>query len=188
MNAIYELPSTHSWDDLTNLIDTVPFLHHQVLRQKLASLNRIIQRIAQNRVVTLSVMDAFERQFLAMAYHLETNMEEQECWLFAWLRRIVKRGLAIGPDNYLEESLAEAMDQAAAGNQEALVALDQFQMCFCGPEWMNKGILVEELIDHLRDLEEELAEYDHLEREELFPRVRKFCESCTKEEETSHAY
>jgi regulator of cell morphogenesis and NO signaling len=188
MNAIYELPSTHSWDDLTKLIDTVPFLHHQVLRQKLASLNRIIQRIAQNHVVPLTVMDPFERQFLAMADRLETNMEEQECWLFAWLRRIVKRGLAIGHDNYLEESLEDAMAQAAVANQEALDALDQIQMCLCGSEWVDKGILVEELIDHLRDLEEELAEYDYLEREELFPRVRKFCQSCTKEEEMSHAY
>jgi hypothetical protein len=28
------------------------------------------------------------------------------------------------------------------------------------------------LIDHLRDLKEGQVEYDHLEREELFPRVR----------------
>jgi len=139
-------------------VDRHPFLHHQVIRQKLASLNRIIQRIAQNHVMPLTVMDPFERQFLAMADHLETNMEEQECWLFAWLRRIVKRGLAIGQDGYLEESLEEAMDQAAQANQEALDALDQIQM------------------------------YDHLEREELFKSVRKFCQSCTKEEEMNHAY
>src|SRR5260370_21016289 len=104
MKHIYELPSTHSWDDLTKLIDTVPFLYHQVLRQKLASLNRMIQRIAQNHVVPLTVMDPFERQFLAMADQLETNLEEQECWLFALLRRIVKRGLEIGQDNSLEQS------------------------------------------------------------------------------------
>jgi iron-sulfur cluster repair protein YtfE (RIC family) len=188
MNAIHELPSTHSWEDLKRLIDTVPFLHHQVIRQKLASLNRMIQRIAQNHVMPLTVLDPFERQFLAMGDHLETNMEEQECWLFAWLRRIVKKGLAIGQDSYIEESLEEAMDHAAQANQEALDALDQIQRRLCGSEWLGKGILLEEMIDHLRDLEEEMAEYDHLEREELFPRVRKFCQSCTKEEEMNHAY
>jgi hypothetical protein len=46
MNAIHELPSTHLEDDLIKLIDTVAFLHHQVLRQKLASLYHLIQRIA----------------------------------------------------------------------------------------------------------------------------------------------
>jgi regulator of cell morphogenesis and NO signaling len=172
MNAIDELVSTHAWDRMAKLIDTVSFLHHPVLRQKLAFLNRIIQRIAQSNVVPLAVMDRFERQFLAMADHLETNMEEQECWLFAWLRRIFKRELAIGHDNYLELRLAEVMAQAVAVNHAALDALGQIQMCLCGAEWMKKGILVAELIDHLRDLKEVLAEYDHLEREELFPRVR----------------
>jgi len=111
-----------------------------------------------------------------MADRLETNWEEQECWLFAWLRRVVKRGPAIS--NYLEESFEEAMDQA----------LGQIQRELCDPEWADKGPLVEELIDHLRDLEEELTEYEHLEREELFPRVREFFQSCAKEEEVSHAY
>ncbi len=196
MNAIHELPNTQSWEDLRKSIDTVPFLHHQVLRQKLASLNRTIQRIAPNHVVPLAVMDRLERQFLAMADLLESNLEEQECWLFAWLRRIVKKKLAIGQDTYLEESLEEAVDQAAAANQEALEALEQVQMCLCGPEWMDKGILVEELIDHLRDFEEELAEYDHLEREELFPLVREFCDprlaatrsGARRREEMNHAY
>jgi len=59
MNAIHELPRTHSWDDLTKLIDTIPFLHHQVLRQKLASLNRVIQRIAGKHLVSLSALDRF---------------------------------------------------------------------------------------------------------------------------------
>jgi len=180
MNAIHELPRTYSWDDLTKLIDTIPFLHHQVLRQKLASLNRVIQRIACKHLVPLPVLDRCERQFLALADRLETNWEEQECWLFAWLRRVVKRAPAI--DNYLGESLEEAMDQAAVANQEGLDALGQVQMELCGPEWADKGSLVEELIDHLHDLAEELAEYEHLEREQLFPRVREFCQPCTKEE------
>jgi regulator of cell morphogenesis and NO signaling len=188
MNAIHELPSTHSWDHLAKLIDTVSYLHHPVLRQKLDFLNRLIQRIAQNHVVPLTVMDRFERQFLAMADHLETNMEEQECWLFAWLRRIFKRGFAIGQDNYLELRLAEAMAQAVAANQEALDTLGQIQICLCGHECMNKGILVGELIDHLRDLKEVQAEYDHLEREELFPRVRKLCQTYMKGEEINHAF
>ena len=61
-------------------------------------------------------------------------------------------------------------------------------MCLCHPEWADKGLLVEELIEHLRDLEEELTEYDRLERQDLFPSARKFCQSCRKEEETNHAY
>jgi len=185
MNAIYECPRTHSWDELTKLVDTIPFLHHQVLRQKLASLNRVIQRIANKHLVSLSVLDRFERQFLDLADRLETNWEEQESWLFAWLRRMVKRGPAIS--NYLGESLEEAVDQAAAANQEGLNALSEVQMHLCDPEWTDKGPLAEELIDRMHDLEGELAEYEHLEREELFPRIREFCQSCTKEE-VANAY
>jgi len=185
MNAIHELPRTDSCGDLTKLIDTIPFLHHQVLRQKLASLNRVIQRIAGKHLVLLSVLDRFERQFLALADRLETNWEEQECWLFAWLRRVIKRAPAIS--SYLGESLEEAIDQAAEANKEGIDALGQLQMCLCAPEGADQGLLVEELIDHLRDLEEELAEYERLEREELFPRVRELCQSCTKEE-VANAY
>jgi hypothetical protein len=118
--------------------------------------------------------------------HLESSLEEQECWLFAWLHRMVKRLPATGRENYLGESLQEAMEQATAANQEALEALSQIQMCLGLPEWADKGLLVEELIDRLRDLEEEMIEYEHLEREELFPRVREFCLSCAKEEEIGH--
>jgi iron-sulfur cluster repair protein YtfE (RIC family) len=186
MNAIQELPGTHSGDDLIKLIDTIPFLHHQVLRQKLASLYRVVQRIAANHVVPINLMDRFERQFLCMADHLESNLEEQECWLFAWLRRMVKRLPATGRENYLSESLQEAMEQATAADQEALEALKQIQMCLSIPEWAEKGLLVEELIDRLRDLEEGLIEYEALEREGLFPRVREFCLSCAKEKENGH--
>jgi iron-sulfur cluster repair protein YtfE (RIC family) len=185
MNAIYELPRTHSRDELTKLIDTIPFLHHQVLRQKLASLNRVLQRIANKHLVSPPVLDRFERQFLDLADRLETNWEEQECWLFVWLRRMVKRGPAIS--NYLGESLEEAINQAAAANQEGLNALSQVQMHLGDPEWTGKGPLVEEFIDRMHDLEEELAEHEHLEREELFPRIREFCESCMKEE-VANAY
>jgi iron-sulfur cluster repair protein YtfE (RIC family) len=180
MNAIHELPRTRARDDLLKLVDAIPFLHHQVLRQKLASLYRVIQRIADKHLVSLSVLDRFGRQFLALADRLETNWEEQECWLFAWLRRMIKRGPVIG--NYLGESLEEAMGQATAANQEGLDALDQLQMSLVDPEWTDKGPVVDELIDHLHDLEEELAEYQHLEREELFPRVRELCRSSMKEE------
>jgi len=179
MNAIHESPSTESRDELSKLIDTIPFLHHQVLRQKLGSLNRVIQRLAQNHVVPLAVMDRLERQFLAMADNLETNLEEQECWLFAWLNRIVK-GEPAG--TYLGESLEEAMDRAAAANREALDDIGEIQMCLCESDWMQKGLLVEEIIDHLGDLDEELTEYNRLEREELFPRVRAYCQSRTREE------
>jgi len=186
MNAIHELPGTHSGGGLPQLIDVIPFLHHQKLRQKLASLYRVIQRIAANHVVPIDVMDRFERRFLCMADHVESNLEEQECWLFAWLRRMVKREPGI--NNYLGESLEEAIAQAASADQESLDALGRLQMCLCHPEWADKGLLVEELIEHLRDLEEELTEYDRLERQDLFPSVRKFCQSCRKEEETNHAY
>lgn len=186
MKVIHELHGVRPCDDLTKLVHTIPYLHHQVLRQKLASLYRVIQRIAQNHVVPLAAMDRLERRFLAVADQLETNLEEQECWLFAWLRRLVKRGSVVGQPNYLEESLVEAMDQAAAANQEALHGIIQIQTCLCHPEWMGKGLLVEELIDHLRDLEKELTEYDHLEREELFPRVRQLSQSWANEEEVSH--
>jgi iron-sulfur cluster repair protein YtfE (RIC family) len=186
MNAIQELPSTRARDDLIKLVDTIPFLHHQVLRQKLASLNRVIQRIAANHVVPIILMDRLERQFLSMADRLESNLEEQECWLFAWLRRIVRKLPATGRDNYLGESLQEAMEQATAGNQETIEALGQIQTYLCDPEWTDKGLLVEESIDRLRDLEEELIAYEYLEREELFPRVHQFCQSCAKEEEVCH--
>jgi len=188
MNAIHELDSPKLFDSLRNLVETVPFLHHQVLRQKLAAANRNIQRIAQNHVVPLPVMDRLERRFLVFADQLETNLEEQECWLFAWLGRLVDRGAAIHQPSYLEESLEEAMDQAAAANQEALDGLGQIETDLCMPDWTDKGLQVEELIDHVHDLEEELTEYHHLEREELFPRVREICRSSAKEEEVNHAY
>jgi len=187
MNQSLELRKSKPMESLRNLIDTVTFVHHQVIRQKLAALNRVIQRIAQNHVVPLTDMDPFERQFLAMADQLECNLEEQECWLFGWLRRLMKRGLVMDQDNYLGESLEEAMVTACTANQEALVAIDQLQTCLCHPDWMDKGLLVEELIDHLGELEEQLTEYDHLEREELFPWIRNICKSWAKEEEINNA-
>jgi len=98
------------------------------------------------------------------------------------LRRLVKRLPATGRENYLGESLQEAIEKTTAANLEILEALNQIQMCLGIPEWTNKGVLVEELIDCLGDFEEEMIEYEHLEREELFPRVREFCLPCAKEE------
>jgi iron-sulfur cluster repair protein YtfE (RIC family) len=187
MNTIHEWRGAGSGDELAKLIDTIPYLHHQVLRQKLASLYRVIQRIAQNHVVPIAVMDRLERRFLYVADQLEANLEEQECWLFAWLRRLVKQASAFGQPRYLGESLVEALNQATAANQETLQDISQLQMTLCHPEWTDKGLLVEELIDYLRELEEELTEYDHLEREELSPRVQEICQSWAKEEEVSHA-
>lgn len=187
MNTTLELRNMRSGEDLAKLTYTIPYLHHQVLRQKLASLNRVIQRIAQNHVVPMAVMDRFERRFLDVADQLETNLEEQECWLFVWLRRLVKPASAHVQPNYLGESLVEAVDQAAAANQQSLHGIRQLQTLLGHPDWTAKGLLVEELIDHVSVLQEELTEYDHLEREEFFPRVRKICESWAKEEEVSHA-
>jgi regulator of cell morphogenesis and NO signaling len=179
MNAISTTAGVSERDELRKLIDLVPFLHHQVLRQKLASLNRAIQRIAQNHLVPVAVMDRLERQFLAMADNLETTLEDQECWLFAWLNRILKGETA---GTYLGESLEEAMDRAVAAIQEALNAIGHIQIFLCDPEWTGKGVLVEEMIDHLGELEEVLGEYNRLECEELFPRVRAFSQSCQREE------
>jgi regulator of cell morphogenesis and NO signaling len=173
---------------LRDTVEGVPGLHHQVLRQRLDAVNRVIQRIAKNHMVPIAAIDPFERQFLAMADQIETDLEEQECWLFAWLRRLVGQDSVAGRPNYLDESLEDAMSQAAAASQETLQKVSQIQMSLCTPEWTDKGPLVEELIDRLRDLEESLMEYDHLVREELFPCVREMNESRAEEKEACYAF
>jgi regulator of cell morphogenesis and NO signaling len=188
MNADLELEHSNRMELLRQLVDAVPGLHHQVLRQRLDAVNRVIQRIAQNHVVPIAAIDPFERQFLAVADQIETNLEEQECWLFAWLRRLVRQGPVAGPPSYLDESLEEAMSQAAAASQKTIQTVSQIQMSLCQPEWTDKGPLVEELIDRLRDLEEALMEYDHLVREELFPCVREMNQSRAEEKEARYAF
>jgi regulator of cell morphogenesis and NO signaling len=187
MSATHSLHSTPSTNDLATLIDAVPNFHHRVLRQKLASVYRAIQRIARNHVVPLGVMDQLERRFLAVADELETNLEEQECWLFAWLRRLVNRGPLTGQPSYLGENLVEVMYQAATANQETLHGIGQIQACLSHPDWIDRGPLVDELIDHLRILDQGMTEYELLEREELFPRVHELCQSWNNEGEVSHA-
>lgn len=67
-------------------------------------------------------------------------------------------------DNYPGESLQDAMEQATAlPIKKPSRASANCQMCLGIPEWADKGLLVEELIDRLRDLEDGLIECEALE-------------------------
>ncbi len=171
MNAIQETVNSESF--LEELIDSTLSVHRHGLRQKLASLDRLIDRLARERRIAAGPMDRFQREFVAMAEPLETNLEEQQCWLFPLLQQLFESPGTTSRADYREEWLKEAMEQALAANQDALAALDRVQMCLCDPEWADKGSLVEELIDKLRELEEQLITFSELETKELSPLVGK---------------
>jgi iron-sulfur cluster repair protein YtfE (RIC family) len=165
MNAVLDSSPVNAWVLLTELIDYRLLSLHDSLRQRLEHLNGLTARVARRRAVPAGVMDRFQRQYLALADLLETHLAWQECELFPACRRCFRRPCRRG-------SLAEAVELAAAANLGLISQLDRVQACLCDLEWAGRGTLVEELIDGLRELDEELTAYVRLEAEDLFPLAR----------------
>jgi iron-sulfur cluster repair protein YtfE (RIC family) len=145
---------------------------HYYLRQMLAKLDRLTERIGREKLVPPRLMDWLQREFLAMEDRLETHLAKQECRLFPMICKLTLAGVEKHSARDLGESLREAMDLATLENRELLTEIERVQMGLCNPVWADKGPLVEKLIDDLRELEEQLANYVSLEEAVLFPQVQ----------------
>jgi iron-sulfur cluster repair protein YtfE (RIC family) len=174
MNAVQDWPALVSRESVHELILYLRDHVHACLRQILAKLDWLTDRIAGEKVVPPVTMDQFQRRFLTLADGLEAHLAEQECWLFPTIGALIRPVRTGGPDR---AELDDALHEAASANQELLAGMEQLQMDLCDPTWADRGSLVERLIDDLRELEEQLVTYAQLESEVLFPQVQALLEA-----------
>jgi iron-sulfur cluster repair protein YtfE (RIC family) len=144
---------------------------HRRLRQALMKLNRLTERIAREAFVSREFMDCLQRRLLALEGVLETDLARQEYCLFPEIDKLVSQQGKEIAGTTSANGLHEAFSQAMLANCGVQSMMEQVQMCLCDPEWMDKGLLVEELIDAVREFEEALAGYVDLEAEVLFPQA-----------------
>jgi iron-sulfur cluster repair protein YtfE (RIC family) len=171
MHAIEDLSTERARDLVRELVSNLRANSHRRLRQALAKLNGLTEQIAREALVSPEFMDCLQRRLMALEDVLEADLARQEYCLFPEIDKLVsspgKEIAVTDPGNGLPEALSQAM-LANCGVQSMM---EQVQMCLCEPEWMDKGLLVEELIDAVRGFEEALAGYVDLESEVLFPQT-----------------
>lgn len=177
MNALRNPPTSLSWEALRELIAHVRDNYHCYFRKTLAKLDRLTERIASEKLVSPGLMDWLQREFLALADGLETHLAKQECRLFPTICELSVQRSEVSWAVDLGDKLHEAIDHAILANRELLATMERMQMCLCDPRWADKGSLVEKLIDAMRELEEELAAYGHLEAEMLFPQANEMIQA-----------
>jgi iron-sulfur cluster repair protein YtfE (RIC family) len=172
MNTIRDPASGRSWATTRELIDHIGATHHGYLRLTLPVLDRLTERIAREKLVPLTLMDRFEREFTALADLLETHIAKQECWFFPKLRELRE---PVGETAWacrVGDSLEEQMDRLTRDNQEALGMLQQIEACLNDARWTGKGPLVDQLVEDIRELHENSVQHARLESDVLFPHVR----------------
>jgi iron-sulfur cluster repair protein YtfE (RIC family) len=150
---------------------------HCRLRQSLSKLNRLTERIARTRLVPVDFMDCLQRRLLALEDALETDLTEQECSLFPRIEELAEPSSQVGAEEPGPNELHDALSQAALANCGVQCMMEHVQMCLCDPEWADKGPLVEDLIDAVREFEEALADYVELETDVLFPQADKMAQT-----------
>jgi hypothetical protein len=146
------------------------------MRQMLAQIDLLGERIARAELVPPRLMDWLERELLALADLLETHLAQQECELFPKINKLTARVRHTSPAEVCGDDLLPSMEQASLRHQDVLAQIERIQTCLCDPEWADKGPLVERLIDKVRELEVELTAYGSAATELVFWPVRDLLE------------
>jgi iron-sulfur cluster repair protein YtfE (RIC family) len=179
MDAIADRPIDGSRELLQGLTTNLRANCHRRLRQALGKLDRLTERIAKNALVAPEFMDCLQRRLLALEETLAADLAEQEDVLFPSIEALVK------PTRYIENEpangLHDALGQAALANCGVQSMMEHVQLCLCDPEWADKGPLVENLIDAVREFEEALASYVDIESAVLFPQADEIARQLTKQ-------
>jgi iron-sulfur cluster repair protein YtfE (RIC family) len=154
------------------LIEHIAATHHGYLRLTLPVLDRLTERIAREKLLPITLMDRFEREFTALSDLLETHIAKQECWFFPKLRELRE---PVGETAWacrVGDSLEEQMDRLTRDNQEALAMLEHIEACLTDARWIGKGPLVDQLVEDIGALHENFMQHARLESDVLFPHVR----------------
>jgi iron-sulfur cluster repair protein YtfE (RIC family) len=153
------------------LIEHIAATHHGYLRLTLPILDRLAERIAREKLLPITLMDRFEREFTALADLLETHIAKQECWFFPKLRELRE---PVGETAWacrVGDTLEELLDRLTRDNQDALALLEQIEACLADARWTGKGPLVDQLVEDMRELHQNFVQHARLESELLFPEV-----------------
>jgi iron-sulfur cluster repair protein YtfE (RIC family) len=169
MDAIADRPDEGTRELVHELTADLRANCHRRLRQALQKLDRLTERIAKNSLVAPEFMDCLQRRLLALEETLEGDLAEQEGVLFPGIEALLnarRKG-----DDELGRDVHDALGHAALANCGVQSMMEHVQLCLCDPEWADKGPLVENLIDAVRDFEEALAAYVDIESDLLFPQA-----------------
>jgi iron-sulfur cluster repair protein YtfE (RIC family) len=108
----------------------------------------------------------------ALADLLQTHVARQEALLFPKIRHLRE---PVGETAWVcqtADSVTELMDRSIADDREAMDLLGRVEACLRETAWRDRGCLVEQLAEDLRELHQDLAEHFRIEHELLFPAVR----------------
>jgi iron-sulfur cluster repair protein YtfE (RIC family) len=172
MNTIRDPVTGRSWATPHECAEHIVASHHGYLRLTLPMLDRLAERIAREKLVPITVMDRFQREFTALADLLETHIAKQECWFFPKIRELRE---PVGETAWacrVGDRLEEQMDRLTRDNQETLAMLGQIEACLTDARWLGGGPVVDQLVGDIRELHENFAQHARLEMDVLFPHVR----------------
>ena len=178
MNTIRDPITGASWQAPRDLIDYVSSTHHAFLCGNLWYVNCLLDRMARERLEPATLVDPLRREFTALEDLLESHLDEQEGKLFGQICRIREPVAETGWSMRLADDLAEALDQMARKNTQALAMADCVLARLRNSNWRYNGGLVSEMTENILELRTDLAEHFHLETDLLFPHVREMLRKC----------
>jgi iron-sulfur cluster repair protein YtfE (RIC family) len=172
MKAIKDSASGRSWATPQELIEHISATYHAYLRLTLPLLDRLADRIAREKLVPITLLDRFQREFTVLVDLLKTHIVEQECLFFpkiqglrqpvgetAWVCRITDR-------------LESQIEQLTRDNQEVLDLFTRIEACLADSRWVGRGLLVEQMVLNIRELHENFVQHARLEVDVLCPHLR----------------
>jgi iron-sulfur cluster repair protein YtfE (RIC family) len=172
MNAICDPATGRYWASARELTDHIGATYHGYLRLTLPLLDGLTEQIARQRLLPLTLMDRFEREFTALADLLETHIAKQESWLFPKMRELRERVGETAWACRTGDTIEELIGRLTRDDQDALTLLQQIEACLTDARWRDKGPLVDQLVHDIRELHENFEQHARLERDVLFPHVR----------------
>lgn len=172
MNTIQDPDTGRTWSTVRELTDYIVSVYHGYLRLALPVLDRLIERIAREHLLPVSLMDRVGRQFTALADLLETHIAKAECLVFPKIQHLREPVGEICWACQLDDGLEEQMRRLAQDKEEALSLMQQIEICLSDARWRDKGPMVDQFVADIRELRENFANHTRVETEILFPHVR----------------
>jgi iron-sulfur cluster repair protein YtfE (RIC family) len=146
--------------------------YHDSLREALASLEPLADRVARERLAPMRLLDRLQRRLAVLDDSLRTHLIEQDCRLFPMIRELCKCLNEPNEAGRFGDVVEQQMDEATSDNDEAVAMAQVIDQLVSETEWEIKRPLVIRLVRGLRSLRTDWEEHARLESKVLFPAVR----------------
>lgn len=162
--------SDEQFDSLTDLVDYIVEHHHEYLRDELAPLSELIEKVegvhGDNHPELHEVAEVFEQ----LAREIPVHLSEEEQILFPIVRQLEDQG-ASGVEAETASQLLEGLEGDHDETAEHLEQIRELTDGFAVPE--DACPSYQNMLERLEELERDLHMHVHRENNVLFEKVRK---------------